>query len=77
MKTVYQCDFCDGAFATPRRAQRHEVECDDNPDNRTCNTCRHLLLDGREHDDGVDLGCNRGLKPWAKHCPKWEEGKRK
>ena len=22
---------------------------------------------------GVDMGCARGLKPWAKGCPKWEE----
>lgn len=42
---AYKCDWCDFVRRSPRNVKRHESRCHDNPDNRSCKTCRHWSVD--------------------------------
>lgn len=51
MKVAYICDYCGDIF--PENVIRqHEENCDYNPKNKTCFTCRHCIT-----DYGLNIKC--------------------
>ena len=45
MKPVYKCEYCNH-MGTEEDVRKHEVECLDNYDRRSCFTCEHKSLAG-------------------------------
>ena len=88
MKKTYSCEWCDNqggsGWDTPDGCLKHEAECDYNPANRACATCKHYdwpdtpeQSDKWQHqgDDGdwvTDMGCVAyGDQVWRTQCEKW------
>ena len=40
MKPVFKCEYCD-FMGAKEDVEKHESECVDNYDNRSCTTCKH------------------------------------
>ena len=60
MKPVYKCDYCN-VTGTENFVRRHESECPDNPNLRTCCTCSNC--------DSIEMfgkflkfHCNSGIR---------------
>lgn len=53
MIITYTCDFCQASFKDREKEAYHEANCDQNPELKSCATCRyHDFQDGdkiREH----------------------------
>ena len=49
MKPVYKCDYCD-FMGTQEEVEKHEPDCTENYDMRSCHTCKHKKTHiGDEH----------------------------
>lgn len=46
MKLAYICEFC-GMTASEEVIREHEIDCDYNPENQTCRTCKNAIFCGR------------------------------
>lgn len=52
--TAYKPKCCNRAYMSKFSAIRHERKCPNNPDNRACQTCKHLTI---EYEDGYGWYC--------------------
>ena len=71
MKPVFKCDYCD-FMGTEFDVEKHEVECPENYNRRSCFTCRHHGY------EGLDFICGCGVElpagKMCEFCPKYERG---
>ena len=49
MKPVYKCDYCN-FMGTKEEVEKHEPDCTDNYDMRSCHTCKHKRTDCENHE---------------------------
>lgn len=73
---TWTCRFCGGTFANIDLALKHAIDCDDNEDVHSCNTCRHnrvILGDQEEVIVTCELLKTRG--EFIKHCISWTQKK--
>ena len=78
MKTTYSCDYCGETFLTKSRCFHHEYDCEYNPKNKTCTTCKNWYFDvsaGMIMDDGEPEGepkCKLPeFEPFNRTCDGW------
>ena len=74
MKPVFKCDYCD-KMGTEEEIKKHEPECLDNYDRKSCLTCVHKEL-GRINSNMIVYNCKLGKEiPEGKifeFCPQYE-----
>ena len=46
MKAGFKCDYCDEFLQDKEEMREHELDCECNPKNRSCESCEHLRCDG-------------------------------
>lgn len=72
--TYFKCDFC-YSFSLDRMAiNNHEKNCDYNPANKQCGSCRNRFI--RIDENGVcQYCCNKGweVKRTNKPCKDWNK----
>ena len=80
MITTYECEYCANQNSPGYRdalvCQRHEYECNYNPTNKTCSTCKHLDYAPNDEWGEDELGCLifKDTK-FRKQCDKWVNAK--
>lgn len=66
MKPVYKCDYCN-FMGTKEVVEKHEPECWDNYDMRSCFTCEHRDF------EGLAFKCDAGIEIPENHVYKFCE----
>ena len=78
MITTYECEYCANqnspGFRDAAVCQRHEYECNYNPTNKTCSTCKHHDIVVDDYDDDIyDNWCPIFKdSTFRKQCDKYE-----
>lgn len=74
MKPVFKCDYC-SKMGTEEEIEKHELECFDNYDRKSCYTCTHKSL-GKVTNNMITYECKLGKEiPEGKifeFCPQYE-----
>lgn len=74
MKPVFKCDYC-SKMGTEEEIKKHELECLDNYDRRSCFTCVHKEI-GKFDINMMTYKCKAGKEiPEGKYiefCPQYE-----
>ena len=77
MKPVYKCDYCK-FMGTEEEVCKHESECYDNYDRKSCSTCTHKTTD--VIDRAWCFKCNLGIEiPVGQqfvYCQKYERSEK-
>jgi len=84
MILLYKCSYClhDTIFKNRKQCVNHELECSGNPQNKTCDTCKHLRYNFEP--DETWTSCEIHLKTYKENsrgdlmiaCEGWEKVKK-
>jgi hypothetical protein len=75
MKQLWVCDYC-GESGNKNVIRPHEEDCDYNPANKRCGSCKHKDYGGAPIS-GIEIICNNGLSAEQviedeESCAQWE-----
>lgn len=75
MKQVWKCDHCSDTNEDKEVIEDHEKECNFNPKNKFCYTCKHSYEDGYPiggHYAGCEIKLNAQKGESDGNCKGWE-----
>jgi phage FluMu protein Com len=70
--TGYRCNHCNKPYASKGSAQRHEVKCPHDINNRACATCKHSSFGEGEGERTIRYCDLTGQPELEIYCQLWE-----
>lgn len=80
MLNSWVCEYCGTVFVAKSLCSDHETCCDNNPKNKTCNTCKNWYFDpsagiiyGEDSEPEGEPKCRiPGYEPFQRNCDQWK-----
>lgn len=72
---TWTCRFCGSTYAGHDLAIEHALDCDDNEDTHSCNTCRHNRVILGDQECVVTCVLLKTRDIFTKYCDSWQQKK--